>query len=207
MQLIYENGVSIGVVSPSGGVYGWLFPDGKWLVGSSVRIRSRLTDYKRSVRRMSSTGGFGGFNQKARHAIETNGWKLTDLKAYVLESVTDRSQLKQKETEWSVKLDSVANGYNTVPAGELTYSTTEFRSGISSAMVLFHARRKKLGFKGCVSKFDKMWADFQLYKGTLPTTNDERINSTRPLAVEWNRSSVLRRQYIRERVGGKHYCK
>lgn len=200
MQLIYENGVSIGVVSPKSGVYGWQFPDGKWIVGSSARIRKRSTDYRRSLRRKKNGTGF---NQKARTAIEKNGWTLQDLKLYVLEYVTDLTQLNPKENEWSVKLDSVKNGYNTVPAGELTYSTTEFRSGVSSAMVLYHARKKKLGLrcpKRYVTKLDRTWVDFRIYGGTLPTTNDERIQSARPFAVEWNRSNKYRRAYIRGRV-------
>ncbi len=153
-----------------------------------------------------STGG-GGFNQKAKDVIEKNGWTLKDLKLYVLEYVTDDTQLRQKENEWSVKLDSVNNGYNTVPAGELTYESTEFRSGVSSSMVLYHARKKKLGVKGYVSKFDKMWSEFKLYNGELPSTNEERIESSHQFAIEWNRSNKYRRQYLRDRVGGKKFCK
>lgn len=158
-------------------------------------------------RHNSYSAGGGGFNQKAKDVIEKNGWTLKDLKLYVLEYVTDYSQLKQKENEWSVKLNSVNNGYNTVPAGELTYETSEYRSGISMSMVLYHARKKKLGVKGYVSKFDKMWSEFKLYNGELPSTNDERIESSHKFAVEWNRSDKYRRQYLRDRVGGKKFCK
>jgi hypothetical protein len=203
MQLICEKGVNIGVVSPKSGVYGWQFPDGKWIVGSSKRIRRRTRDYRHSLQRENSTGGYGGFNQKAKDALEKNSWTLYDLKAYVLEYVTDPTQLNLKENEWSVKLDSVANGYNTVPAGELTYETTEYRSGISSSMVLYHARKRKLGVKGYVSKFDKLWADFRLYNGELPPTDETRIQSNHPFAVEWNRSNKARRQHIRSRIGGQ----
>lgn len=90
------------------GVYGWKFSNGRWLVGYSNSVVSRLTDYVEA----------GMLNEKARAALRDDGWN--NVEAYLLEKFpteTDVKVLASAEARWADKLDAHRLGLNVAPCG------------------------------------------------------------------------------------------
>lgn len=128
------------------GIYGFMFPDNKWLVGYSNQIIIRLGKY------------FGGekMNQKFKCGVSKYGWP--NIKVFILEECENKkSVLLEREAYWSNKFDSVNNGYNVAPCGldcveigkvtghlQKTVYDDAFKIKVSRGMKEYHAR-KKLG--------------------------------------------------------------
>ncbi len=141
MKLIQENSKLDLSHAGACGVYGFLFPDNKWLVGYSSDIIFRVCQYRRGDRK---TG-----NYKFISAVEKFGWD--SVKVYILEECpNNKGTLLAKEGRWSRKLDSVKNGYNAAPCGQKSNKkedkyNVEFRLAVSAAMKEYHRRRKEKG--------------------------------------------------------------
>ncbi len=134
------------------GIYGFMFPDNKWLVGYSSQMTTRLGRYFAEER----------LNAKFRDGLSRYGWET--VKLYILEECeNDKSILLSREAYWSEKLDSVNNGYNVAACGgdnknngkygmlganggylQNTVYDETFKNKVSEGMKRYHAR-KKLG--------------------------------------------------------------
>lgn len=106
MKLIMENGKLDIIGANACGIYGFMFPDNKWLVGYSSHITIRLGKYFAGDR----------LNKKFKEGLDKYGWAL--IKIYVLEECENKKDvLLRREEYWSDKLDSVNNGYNVARCG------------------------------------------------------------------------------------------
>ena len=153
MKIIQQNGQLDVTGANVCGIYGFKFPDSKWLVGYSTNILNRVVQYvsNRKSKHKSRSG-----NLVFRGAVEKYGWPTIEV--YVLEECpNDKLVLLKQEREWSNKLDSHRNGYNVMPCGiekwekSSTVYGPEFRCSVSKAMKEYH-RKRKLEGKGSYNK-------------------------------------------------------
>ena len=134
------------------GIYGFLFPDNKWLVGYSSQMTTRLGRYFAGER----------LNSKFKDGLKKYGWEA--VKLYVLEECeNNKSVLLAREAYWSKKLNSVNDGYNVALCGsdgknngkygilgangghlQNTVYDETFKRKVSEGMKRYHAR-KNLG--------------------------------------------------------------
>lgn len=194
MKLIYSEGkLDMIAVANVCGIYGWKFPDGKWLVGYSSNMVKRLPGYFTQEN-----------NKKFRDGLLKYGW--IKIEGYILEECPNEVEtLLKKEGEWSINLNSVEGGYNVVECGQQcsrhgsTQYDDTFKSTVSKSMKRWHAERKSRGNVLYKSKYtvlilNKILED-QSFSFPRPNENMP-ANDRCPLTIHWNTSMVGERKRL-----------
>jgi hypothetical protein len=192
MKLVLENNKLDMLAAGVCGIYGFQFPDGKWLVGYSSYISRRPANYYQHRS-----------NLKFKDGIEKYGW--SSIKMYILEECENNKEiLLQKEKEWSDKLDSFNNGYNAMQCGKIQWASTaevydnKFCSKVSESMVKWHKNRKNIS-KSKYRNWKKLWNSTTKNKSYLlfvETLVD--LPETTAFGIEWNTLSKWNRKRIKE---------
>jgi hypothetical protein len=197
-----ENGKLDIIGANACGIYGFMFPDNKWLVGYSSHITIRLGRYFSRQR----------LNKKFIEGLDKYGWEL--IKIYVLEECENKKDiLLRREEYWSEKLDSVKNGYNVVTCGydhtitgilggglQTTIYNKEFANSVSEAMRKYHAN-KKVKTPKKYKNWKKLYISAKQINpniylpqnlGTLPTDTE--------FGIEWNKLSKWNRKRVAKNI-------
>ncbi len=196
MKVILKNGKLDVVAANTSGVYGLQFPDGKWLVGYSKCILTRLPRYVSGEK----------INTKTKAVVVACGWN--SVTGYLLEKCDAKKDvLMRKEEEWSTKLQSTSDGYNMVPCGygcaesgklapRPIYGTV-FKKKVSEAMKRYHMTKKGRSPKK-YNNWKKLWANA---KAKYPTLDLHKSLGGYPLDTEfgvefdklsnWNKQRVI----------------
>lgn len=184
------------------GIYGFLFPDNKWLVGYSSKMSVRLGRYFSEER----------LNSKFKDGLSKYGW--AQIKIFVLEECEDnKSILLEREKYWSEKLNSFNDGYNVVACGcdsfitgreggklQTTVYNEEFKDRVSEGMRKHHANKKANGPKK-YKNWKKLYISAKQINpsiylpenlGTLPTDTE--------FGIEWNKLSKWNRKRVAKKI-------
>lgn len=112
-------------INPVCGIYGlYCRPTGKWYVGQSLSIDDR---WKNAYKNLSCKG-----QVKIYRALKKYGYDEFD-KIVLEETVADKAILNDRETYWSLKYDSVNNGYNIRAPGTSGRHSLESRMKMSKS--------------------------------------------------------------------------
>ena len=194
MKLILENGKFDIIGANACGIYGFMFPDNKWLVGYSTQMATRLGRYFAEEK----------LNTKFKEGIKKYGWPA--IKLYVLEEcANEKSILLQRELFWSEKLDSHNNGYNVVPCGDYKRGTNKeyddiFRKKVSEGMKRHHAKNLNKQYS-TNNNWMKLWKAACQVESSLSIPEDlGTIPSSTDFGVEWNRLSKWNRKRIAKNI-------
>ena len=182
------------------GIYGFLFPNNRWLIGYSSKIVMRIGKYFS-----------GDVNVKFREAIKEHGW--SSVKMYILEECENKKEtLLGKEKYWSEKFDSVNNGYNVAACGIEDYgeygkqqhaiieNKEKFSKMMSEVMKKYHATKKQKPPKK-YKNWKKLWITAKQITpeisvpenlGTLPTHTE--------FGIEWNKLTKWNRKRVAKKI-------
>lgn len=98
---LYRDGGDIGIY----GLY--CEATGKWYVGASIRLESRT---RKHILDLQNLRPHVMTEDAKRYGIES-------IKLYILERLTDKTQLAKREQYWIEKKNSLRNGYNQMRSG------------------------------------------------------------------------------------------
>lgn len=196
MKLIMENGKLDIIGANACGIYGFMFPDNKWLIGYSSHITIRMGRYFARER----------LNKKVREGLDKYGW--AQIKIYILEECENKKDvLLRREEYWSDKLDSVNNGYNVVSCGldcietgiqSARYAPSpvprpvyddSFKNKVSDGMKKHHANKNRRPPKK-YNNWKDLWiaAKYIIPDISLPE-NLGTLPSETEFGIEWNKLS------------------
>ena len=185
------------------GIYGFMFPDNKWLVGYSSQMTTRLGRYFAGER----------LNRKVKEGLNKYGW--APIKIYVLEECENvKSVLLEREKYWSQQLNSVSDGYNVIACGydhtttgtlgdglKTTIYNEAFRTSVSEAMLKHHANREKVKSPKKYNNWKKLYISAkQINPNIYPPENLGTLPNDTEFSIEWNKLTKWNRKRVSKKI-------